>query len=230
MKTIGLIGGMSWESSANYYRTINQLVKQRLGGFHSAKIVMVSVDFAEIEALQQTGEWDKTGVILANAAITLEQAGTDVIVLCTNTMHIVADQIAASISIPFLHIADATAEVLKIDGIKMVGLLGTAFTMQQDFYKGRLQEQHGINVVVPREQDQTIVHNIIYQELVQGVVTDESREKYIRIINQLHQQGCQGVILGCTEIAMLVQQDHTSVPLYDTTQIHAEQVVSFSFS
>ena len=216
---------MSWESTSSYYSTINQGVKQALGGFHSAKIAMVSVDFAEIESLQQQGKWSQTGELLAVAARQVEAAGGDFIVLCTNTMHKVADQIEAAVSIPVLHIADATAKTLKTDDISKVGLLGTKFTMEQDFYKGRLQNQHGIEVIVPNEVDQQLVHDVIYNELVQGVINDQSRIRYVEIISKLSEQGAQGVILGCTENALLISQDDTSVKLFDTTDIHSRSAL-----
>jgi aspartate racemase len=221
MKTIGLIGGMSWQSTSSYYRAINQGVKQALGGFHSAKIAMVSVDFAEIQSLQQQGKWSETGNLLAAAARQVEAAGGDFIVLCTNTMHKVADQIEAAVSIPLLHIADATASKLKNDNVSKVGLLGTKFTMEQDFYKGRLQNQHGIEVIVPNEVEQQWVHDVIYNELVQGVISDQSRQRYVEIISKLSEQGAQGVILGCTEIGLLISQEDTATKLFDTTGIHS---------
>jgi aspartate racemase len=221
MKTIGLIGGMSWESTSSYYRAINQGVKQALGGFHSAKIAIVSVDFAEIQRLQQQGKWSETGNLLAAAARQVEAAGGDFIVLCTNTMHKVAGQIEAAVSIPLLHIADATASKLKNDNVSKVGLLGTKFTMEQDFYKGRLQNQHGIEVIVPNEVEQQWVHDVIYNELVQGVISDQSRQRYVEIISKLSEQGAQGVILGCTEIGLLISQEDTATKLFDTTDIHS---------
>ena len=221
MKTIGLIGGMSWESTSSYYRAINQGVKQALGGFHSAKIAMVSVDFAEIQSLQQQGKWSETGNLLAAAARQVEAAGGDFIVLCTNIMHKVAGQIEAAVSIPLLHIADATASKLKNDNVSKVGLLGTKFTMEQDFYKGRLQNQHGIEVIVPNEVEQQWVHDVIYNELVQGVISDQSRQRYVEIISKLSEQGAQGVILGCTEIGLLISQEDTATKLFDTTGIHS---------
>jgi aspartate racemase len=221
MKTIGLIGGMSWESTSSYYRAINQGVKQALGGFHSAKIAIVSVDFAEIQRLQQQGKWSETGNLLAAAARQVEAAGGDFIVLCTNTMHKVAGQIEAAVSIPLLHIADATASKLKNDNVSKVGLLGTKFTMEQDFYKGRLQNQHGIEVIVPNEVEQQWVHDVIYNELVQGVISDQSRQRYVEIISKLSEQGAQGVILGCTEIGLLISQEDTATKLFDTTGIHS---------
>jgi aspartate racemase len=230
VKTIGLIGGMSWESTSTYYSAINQGVKQALGGLHSAKIAMLSVDFAEIEILQRQGKWRETGELLATAAQQVESAGADFIVLCTNTMHKVVDQIEAAISIPVLHIADATASKLKAEGISKVGLLGTKFTMEQEFYKGRLQQVHDIDVIVPTEDDQLVVHNVIYQELVLGVVNSESRQRYIEIITKLSEQGVQGVILGCTEIALLVGQSDTSVLLFDTTGIHSQAAVEIALA
>ena len=230
MKTIGLLGGMSWESTASYYKAINQGVKAQLGGLHSAKLAMLSVDFAEIEALQQQGLWQQAGAELERAAQSVEAAGADFLMIGTNTMHKVADQIAAAVSIPLLHIADATAEQLKADGIDTVGLLGTGFTMQQDFYKGRLQDQHGIRVLIPGETDQLTVHRIIYDELCQGQIHDSSRQQYLTIIDELSAQGAQAVILGCTEIPLLVRQSDTPVPVYDTTAIHAAAAVKMALS
>ncbi|WP_028116021.1 aspartate/glutamate racemase family protein [Ferrimonas senticii] len=226
MKTIGLLGGMSWESTQSYYQAINRGVKARLGGLHSAKICLYSVDFAEIETLQHQGDWDATAVILADAAKAVERGGADLLLICTNTMHKVAPQIAAQLSISLLHIADATAAQLQAAGISKVGLLGTRFTMEQDFYKGRLTEQFGIEVLVPDEQERGEVHRVIYDELCRGEIKPESRQRYLNIIDSLHRQGAQAVILGCTEIALLVQQSHTSVPLFDTTAIHAEAAVA----
>lgn len=225
MKTIGMIGGMSWESTANYYREINQQVSARLGGYHSAKIAMMSVDFAEIEALQRSGEWLKTAEILSASARSLEKAGADFVMICTNTMHKVAEQVEECTELPLLHIADATAEVLKKDGIEKVGLLGTAFTMEQDFYKGRLQDKYGIEVVVPNGVQRKLVHDVIYQELVHGKVNHRSKNDFLVVISDLREAGAQAVILGCTEIAMLVGQDDTRVPLYDTTALHAQAAV-----
>ena len=224
MKTIGLIGGMSWESSLLYYRLINQDVKQRLGGLHSAQLLMYSVDFAPIEKLQHDGDWDGAAEILIDAARRLEAGGADFFLIGTNTMHQVADTIAGAVGIPLLHIADATAEVLLKDEVRRVGLLGTAFTMELDFYRGRIQ-QHGIDVVVPELHDRQMVHDIIYQELCQGQVDDESREVYLASIERMREQRIDGVILGCTEICMLVQPQHTDIRLYDTTAIHAKQAV-----
>lgn len=228
MKTIGLLGGMSWESTLSYYKSINEGVKQALGGLHSAKICLYSVNFDEIEKLQHQARWDETATILGEAAASVESGGADFLLICTNTMHKVAPDIEKHITIPILHIADATAEALKNDGIKKVGLLGTRFTMEQPFYKDRLIEQHGIDVVVPNEVDRTLVHDIIYQELCRGEVKDQSRQIYLEIIDRLKQQGAEAVILGCTEIALLVQQQHTDVALFDTTAIHADAAVSMA--
>jgi len=224
MKTIGLIGGMSWESTQTYYRLINQRVRDELGGLHSAKLVLHSVDFAEIEALQHQGDWQATGEILGSVAQSVESAGAEFLVLCTNTMHKVASQIERSVNIPLLHIADATANVLKQDGITCVGLLGTRFTMEQTFYLGRLQD-HGIQVVVPDESQRESVHSVIYNELCQGVIKPDSKAMYLDVVASLAERGAQGVILGCTEIGLLIQGSDTEVKLYDTTEIHAEQAV-----
>jgi len=224
-KTIGLLGGMSWESTATYYRELNEGIKAKLGGLHSAKICLVSVDFAEIERLQHTEDWAGTAVILSEAAVTIEKGGADFLLICTNTMHKVAPQIEENISIPILHIADATAVRLREDGIKKVGLLGTRFTMEQDFYKGRLVEKYGIEVIVPEESERDDVHAVIYNELCLGIIDANSRIRYLKIIEQLAANGAEAVILGCTEIALLVQQNHTATALYDTTAIHAEQAV-----
>jgi aspartate racemase len=228
MKTIGLIGGMSWESTQYYYRQINQGIRQRLGGLHSAELLLHSVDFAPIEALQHAGDWDATADILSKAARSLEAGGADFFLICTNTMHKVADMVENSVNIPLLHIADATAEVLLADKVSRIGLLGTAFTMEQSFYKGRLSEQYGIEVVVPDARDRETVHNIIYQELCLGSVKEASKTAYLQIIDRLQQQGVEGVILGCTEICMLVDAADTEIKLYDTTAIHALQAVNFA--
>ena len=225
MKTIGLLGGMSWESTALYYQWINELVKEQMGGLHSARIAMVSVDFQEIEELQHKNKWDVSGEILSKAAQGIEAAGADFLVICTNTMHKVAPQIEEAIGIPILHIADATAEEIKKQGMKTVGLLGTKFTMEQEFYAGRLQELHGLKVLIPNQEDREIVHRIIYEELVLGKVKEQSREEYLRIMNKLRDEGAEGVIEGCTEIVMLVEQKHTEIPLFDTTAIHARKAV-----
>jgi aspartate racemase len=228
MKTIGLIGGMSWESTLSYYKAINQGVKKQLGGLHSAKLVLVSVDFDEIEKLQHQGKWQETADILSNAAVSIEKAGADFFLICTNTMHKVAEQVQKSVNIPLLHIADATAQELVESNISKVGLLGTAFTMEQDFYKGRLSEKFGIEVLVPNPEQRAQVHQIIYQELCLGKVEPESKVVYLDIVDELYQQGCEAVILGCTEIALLIQKQDTKVPLYDTTQIHAERAIEVS--
>ena len=230
MKTIGLLGGMSWESTASYYQAINTEIKEQLGGLHSAKITLHSVDFDEIEKMQHAGDWAGTARVLTDAAQKVEKGGADFLLICTNTMHKVADQIQKAINIPLVHIADATAEQLKTDGITKVGLLGTRFTMEQDFYKGRLTDHFGIDVVAPEEQDRETVHQIIYQELCLGQIKDESRISYLEIIQRLREKGAQAVILGCTEIALLVQQEHTSAPLYDTTSIHASKAVEQALS
>jgi aspartate racemase len=226
VKTIGLLGGMSWESTVSYYEAINEAVKQALGGLHSAKVVLYSVDFAEIEALQHAGDWAATASILGDAGAALKAAGADFLLICTNTMHIVAQEVEAAAGIPLLHIADATADALSNDGIKRVGLLGTRFTMEQEFYVGRLRENHSIDVLIPDEPQRQRVHEIIYGELCLGRIEDGSRAEYLAIIESLSQRGAQAVILGCTEIALLVDQSHTSVPLYDTTAIHAARAVA----
>ena len=225
MKTVGLLGGMSWESTELYYRLINEGVKRRLGGLHSARIAMVSVDFHPIEELQHSNRWEQTGRLLAADARRVEAAGADFLLICTNTMHRVAPQIEAAINIPVLHLADVTADRVKQSGMKTVGLLGTRFTMEQDFYRGRLTDRHGLDVIVPSEADRQVVHRIIYQELVLGKVRDASRDEYLRIIEKMRSEGAQGIIEGCTEIVMLVQQQHTDMPLFDTTAIHAGAAV-----
>jgi aspartate racemase len=221
MKTIGLIGGMSWESSAQYYRIINQQVRARLGGVHSAESLMFSVDFGEIERLQHEGDWTALTAQMIDAARRLERGGADFFLICTNTMHLMADEVAASVSIPLLHIADPTAEAIKGAGLSRVGLLGTAFTMEKDFYKGRLAERHGLDVLVPEEADRRIVHDIIYHELVAGEVREPSRAAYRDVIARLVERGAQAVILGCTEIMLLIGQEDSPVPLFDTTRLHA---------
>lgn len=228
MKTIGLLGGMSWESTSLYYRNINTGVKESLGGLHSAKIALYSVDFAQIEKLQHAGDWAATADILSAAAQKVEAAGADFLLICTNTMHKVAPEIAAAVNIPLLHLADATAQKLVDDGIQRVGLLGTGFTMQQDFYKGRLRDNFALDVRVPSAEDQQIVHDIIYSELCLGEIKQDSKQHYLRIIDQLAADGAQAVILGCTEITLLVEQADSQVPLYDTTAIHAERAVALA--
>jgi len=228
MKTIGLIGGMSWESSIEYYRLINETVKEKLGGLHSAKSMMYSVDFAEVEILQHQDRWAEAAIMLIEAAKNLENGGADFIVLCTNTMHKVADDIQANVKIPFLHIADATAQLVKASGIQKIGLLGTRFTMEEDFYKGRLFEEYGLHVIVPTAQEREIVHRVIYEELVVGKIEQSSQAQYIDIIEQMISQGAEGVILGCTEIGLLVHQEDSRVQLFDTTRIHAEAAVEYA--
>jgi aspartate racemase len=228
LKTIGLLGGMSWESTELYYRLINEGVKKRLGGLHSARIAMVSVDFDPIENLQHAGQWEQTGRLLAEDARKIEAAGADFLLICTNTMHKVAPQIAAAIRIPLLHLADVTADRIKAHRMKTIGLLGTNFTMEQQFYRGRLERNHGLIVIVPSEADRQIVHRIIYEELCLGVVKEDSRKEYLRIMNRMRADGAEGVIEGCTEIVMLVQQAHTDIPLFDTTAIHAEAAVEMA--
>lgn len=230
MKKIGLIGGMSWESSIEYYRIINEEVRDRLGGLHSAASVMYSVDFAEIEQLQMAGRWGESGQILGRAAASLHAAGADCVVLCTNTMHKVADAITNAIDIPFIHIADPTAEAIKAAGLNTIALLGTDFTMAQEFYKGRLVDQHGLNVMIPHDEDRATVHRIIYDELVVGEIKPESKQAYLEIIGRLTADGAQGVILGCTEIGLLVKAGDCTVPVFDTTLIHAQAAVDFALS
>lgn len=225
IKTIGLLGGMSWESTELYYRLINQEIKARLGGLHSARIAMVSVNFQEIEAMQHQGDWDGAGQVLALAAQQIEAAGADFLLICTNTMHKVAPQVQAAITIPLLHLADVTARRIKAAGIETVGLLGTNFTMEQDFYKGRLIEKHGLDVLIPPQPDREIVHRIIYDELCLGQVKDASRREFLRIMEALQARGAAGIIEGCTEIVLLVQPQHTAIPLFDTTAIHAQAAV-----
>lgn len=228
MKTIGLIGGMSWESSLEYYRIINETVKHKLGGFHSAKCLLYSVDFAEIEEMQKSGRWQDAAQIMIAAGQSLERGGADFIILCTNTMHKLADEIQANIHIPFLHIADATAEVIKNAGLNIIGLLGTRFTMEHDFYKGRLIDKFGLKVLIPDDADRECVHHIIYNELCLGMVKRESREQYKKVIDKLIREGAQGIILGCTEIELLVHEEDSVVPLFPTTRIHAQAAVAFA--
>lgn len=220
MKTIGLIGGMSWESTVTYYRIINEIMKERLGGFHSAKCILFSVDFHEIEAFQSRGEWDKAGTLLAEAALSLERAGAEFIVICTNTMHKVVDIIQSRIQIPILHIAEATADELLKKGMKRVALLGTKYTMQQDFYKSKLMEA-GLEVILPEDKDMELINHTIFQELCLGVVSPSSKMEFLRIMSALAQNNAEGIILGCTEIGLLVRQEDTAIPLFDTTYIHA---------
>ena len=227
MKTIGLLGGMSWESTALYYRLINQATRDKLGGLHSAPIAMVSVDFAPIEALQHAGDWAALARALEEAAQRIEAAGADLLLICTNTMHKVAPEVSAAVGIPLLHIADATADVIEAAGHSTVGLLGTRFTMEEDFYRGRL-EARGIRVLVPGEEDRGVVHRVIYEELCQGKVRDESRACFLDVIDRLGSEGADAIIEGCTEIGMLVDAGHTAMPLLDTTVIHANAAVAMA--
>lgn len=225
MKTIGLIGGMSWESSIEYYRIINEVTKSKLGGLHSAKSVMYSVDFAEIEALQHQSRWQEAAGLMVAAAQSIERAGADFIVLCTNTMHKLADEIEANIQVPFLHIADTTAKKIQSSGIQKIGLLGTRFTMEQDFYRGRLVNKHGLEVLIPNDDEREVIHRVIYEELCLGIINPESRKQYIEIMNSLVESGAQGIILGCTEIELLIHTGDVTVGLFPTTRIHAEAAV-----
>lgn len=230
MKTIGLIGGMSWESSMLYYQIINETVKARKGGHHSAKCLMYSVDFQEIKDLQHQGDWAAAAKIMIEAAQKLEAGGADVIVICTNTMHKMAPEVMNSVPVPLLHIADATANAITADQVKKVALLGTAFTMEQEFYKGRLTEKYGLEVVVPDEADRAIIHNIIYQELCLGIIKEDSKKKYVEVIDRLIRQGAEAVILGCTEITLLISREDCTIPVYDTTRLHAEAAVGFALA
>jgi aspartate racemase len=225
MLTIGLIGGMSWESSIEYYRIINQQIQKELGGVHSAKIIMVSLDFAEIEEMQNRDEWDLATQVLLDSARTLEGSGADFVLICTNTMHLMAEAVQQGIGIPLLHIADATANAVKNNNLKKVGLLGTRFTMEKDFYRGRLEIQHGLKVLIPSEEHREQVHRVIYQELVKGIILDESRTEYNKIIQALVKDGSEGIILGCTEIGLLVTDKDIPVPVFDTMEIHARAAV-----
>jgi aspartate racemase len=228
MKTIGLIGGLSWESSAVYYRIINELVRNKVGGTHSAKIIMYSVDFAEFEKLQHQGDWDKLTELMVDAGMRLKNGGADFMVICTNTMHKMADAVERQVGIPLLHIADAAADEVKKRGLRKVALLGTKFTMEQDFYKGRLAQKHGIEVVIPDQDEREVIHSIIYHELVLGKILESSRETFVKIIKHMHTLGVEGIVLGCTEIPLLISQKDSRVPIFDTTQIHATAAVEFS--
>jgi aspartate racemase len=230
MKIIGMIGGMSWESSIEYYRIINETVRTELGGLHSAKSMMVSVEFAEIEALQHQGRWDEASKILIDAARSLENGGADFGIICTNTMHKLYDRIQQSIQIPLLHIADATAESIKAEGIQKIALLGTRFTMEENFYKGRLVDNYGLEVIIPSSADMEIVHRIIYDELCAGLIKSDSKQSYADIIGRLVQEGAEGIILGCTEIGLLVKQEDSPVLLFDTTEIHAKAAVKYALA
>ncbi len=228
MKTIGLIGGMSWESSIEYYRIINETVKSRLGGLHSAQSLMYSVDFAEIETMQRQGRWMEATQIMIEAALRLQAGGADFVVICTNTMHKMADEVQQAIHIPILHIADATAEKIKAQGLRTVGLLGTKFTMEEGFYRGRLEQRHGLQVLIPEEADRAVVHGVIYDELVLGIINPASKAHYQRIIASLVTRGAQGIILGCTEIGLLVKAADADAPLFDTTRLHALAAVDYA--
>ena len=230
MKTVGLIGGMSWESTAEYYRLLNETIRKRLGGFHSAKIVLVSVDFAEIEAMQSENRWDEANQAMANAALQLERGGADCILLCTNTMHKCAPAIQAASHLPFLHIADTTAFAIKTKHLSSVGLIGTRFTMEESFFKDRLLDSFGITTIVPSPNERETIHQIIYEELVQGIILEKSRLAYTEIIEHLVERGAQGIILGCTEIGLLIQQKDSSVPIFDTTRIHVDAAVEYSIN
>jgi aspartate racemase len=221
MKTIGLIGGMSWESSIEYYRIINQEVRKALGGVHSAKSVMVSLDFGEIEELQMKGDWEEATRVMIQSAREVEKGGADFLLICTNTMHVMADDVQAGVDIPLLHIADATARAVKEQGLKSVGLLGTRFTMEKEFYRGRLEKAYKLKVFVPDQSGRELVHNVIYDELVQGMIKDDSRQRYKEVIQNLVKDGAEGIVLGCTEIGLLVKKEDVSVPIFDTMEIHA---------
>jgi aspartate racemase len=228
MKRIGLLGGMSWESSIEYYRLVNEATRERLGGLHSADCLMRSVDFADVEVLQREDRWQEAGALLADEARALEAAGAELLVLCTNTMHKVADPIVAAIDIPFVHIADTTADAVRAAGLGRVGLLATGYTMAQDFYVGRLRDKHGLSVLVPSEEDRRIVHDVIYDELCVGVVRDASRDEYRRVMRSLADGGAEGILLGCTEIDLLVGAEDSPVPVFDTTRLHAERAVELA--
>ena len=228
MKTMGMIGGMSWESTLEYYRIVNETTKNRLGGFHSAKCILYSVDFAEVEKLQHLGDWDELTRLMKDAARKLEGAGADFVIICTNTMHKMADEVQEVIRIPILHIVDVTAEAIRANREKRVGLLGTKFTMEQDFYKGRLRDKHGVEVVIPGEEERQVVHDILYSELCMGEIKELSKGKFKSVIQNLVDRGAQSVILGCTEIPLIVSQDDYDIPVYDTTTLHAQAAVDFA--
>jgi aspartate racemase len=229
MLTIGMLGGMSWESSAEYYRLVNKFVRERLGGLHSARCVLVSVDFAEIEQLQATGAWDQAAAVLAQAARQVQAGGADLLLLCTNTMHKVADQVQAAVDIPLLHLADTTADAVRAAGLETVGLLGTAFTMEQAFYRDRLAA-HGLTILTPDAEDRATVHSTIYQELCQGIVLDASRDRYRQVMTSLAEAGAQGIILGCTEIELLVTEADSELPLFPTTRLHVQAAVEHALT
>ncbi len=230
MKTIGLIGGMSWESSIEYYRIINETVRERLGGFHSARSVMYSVDFAEIEVLQKEARWEEATRLMVDAAHHVERGGADFILICTNTMHWMAEEVQRKTNIPLLHIADATAERIREQSLRKIGLLGTRFTMEENFYKGRLSEKHGLEVIVPDQDGREVIHDVIFGELVLGIIRPASKTKYLKIIDDLVEKGAEGIILGCTEIALLVGQGDVHIPVFDTTYIHATAAVEMALA
>ncbi|OCL26673.1 aspartate racemase [Orenia metallireducens] len=230
MKTIGLIGGMSWESSLEYYRIINKIVKERLGEPHSCKSIMYSVDFAEIDKLQHQGEWEVLTNKMVEIAQKLEKVGADLVLICTNTMHKMAKDVQENIKIPLLHIADATADEIKAKQMNRVGLLGTKFTMEQDFYKKRLKEKYGIDVIIPAEEEREIIHNVIFKELVSGFIKNESRDKFKEIITNLKNNGAEGVILGCTEIPLLIKEEDSIIPIFNTMMLHAKKAVEFALA
>ena len=229
-KSIGIIGGMSWESSLLYYKAINEGVKQSLGGLHSARIILNSVDFAAIESLQHQGDWQAAGKLMNDAALSLQSAGADFLLIATNTMHKVAKHTMTNVNLPLLHIVDPTAEAILQKGYKKIGLLGTGFTMSDDFYKGRMQSIHGLQVLTPNAEDQTLVHRVIYEELCLGNICSSSRTQYLEVIDKLAENGAEAVILGCTEITLLIEQTHTEVPLFDTTALHAHAAVNLALS
>ncbi|HMA60364.1 MAG TPA: aspartate/glutamate racemase family protein [Halanaerobiales bacterium] len=228
MKTIGLIGGMSWESSLEYYRIINQIVKEKLGEPHSAKCIMYSVDFAEYEKLQHEGKWEELTEKMVDIGRRLEAAGSDLILICTNTMHKMAPQVQESIKVPLLHIADAAADEIKSRNMGKVGLLGTKFTMEQDFYKKRIKDNYGIDVIIPKQEERDIVHKVIYKELISGIINESSRKKFQKIIENLKERGAEGVILGCTEIPLLIKEKDSVIPVFDTTMLHARKAVNLA--
>jgi aspartate racemase len=230
MKTIGLVGGMSWESTLEYYRIINERVKEKLGGFHSARLVMYSVDFEEVENRQHQGQWEELTALMIDAARRVERAGADFLVICTNTMHIMAGEVEKSIGIPLLHIVDATAAAVKTRSFARVGLLGTRFTMEKDFYKERLRRNHGLDVIIPEEKEREIIHGILYDELCLGTIREESKAAFRKIIGGLEARGAQGIILGCTEIPLIVKQKDYEIPLFDTTALHAEAAVGLALA
>ena len=229
MKTIGLIGGMSWESTVSYYQVINARINECLGGLHSAQCLLYSVDFQPIEDCQRKGQWKESGVILAQAALSLERGGADFIVICTNTMHKVFDQVQAAVSIPILHIADATIKVVQQQKLKRIGLLGTAYTMEQDFYKGKIV-QAGIDVLIPEKEERQEINRIIFSELCRGIIFEASKEYYLQAVKNLSARGCEGVIMGCTEIGLLLHQEDTNIPLFDTAEIHASSAAALALN